>query len=407
MDNNGSNLELWTHSRSKCFQDCKRKHFYSYELGRRPIKQAPALTFGSAFHAWVEVWLTSRMDPELEGAGTPWVCPVAPPGVLHEDRSASDLMRHRGLEMAFEALSAEDPFEAAKLRAMVLAYHLRWRAIPWRVRAVEIQFRAPMVNPETGRPSQIYQRGGKIDAIIDDPTWDDMHVVVEHKTHFKCLDAEDVYWQKLRMDSQCSDYFIGATAHGYRPGSIIYDVACKPAIEPYTMTPVEKQEKTIGKGCVACGGVAAKSKKHPDGVKRGKGTVNDKSVTRPCDECDGTGWDEEPRYKAHVRLRDETPGEYGMRCFLLILEDPERYLHRRKVVRLADELREHQVDGWHSAQEMTGRRNAGVWPRNSNSCFNYNRPCDYFNVCSGVAKITDDRYFRKVVRHPELRVIDE
>lgn len=47
-----------TNSRVRCFQTCRRKHFYRYELGieRRVDEQAEALRFGSLMHLALEAW---------------------------------------------------------------------------------------------------------------------------------------------------------------------------------------------------------------------------------------------------------------------------------------------------------------------------------------------------------------
>lgn len=50
--------EVLTNSRIRCFQTCRRKHYYQYELGieRVDSEDAEALAFGSLWHHGLEAW---------------------------------------------------------------------------------------------------------------------------------------------------------------------------------------------------------------------------------------------------------------------------------------------------------------------------------------------------------------
>lgn len=54
----GEQRDILTNSRVRCFQTCRRKHFYRYELGieRRDDDEAHALRFGSLMHLALEAW---------------------------------------------------------------------------------------------------------------------------------------------------------------------------------------------------------------------------------------------------------------------------------------------------------------------------------------------------------------
>jgi len=54
----GDGRGVLTSSRLKCFQACKRKHYYRYELGieRVDAKVSDALTFGTIMHSGLETW---------------------------------------------------------------------------------------------------------------------------------------------------------------------------------------------------------------------------------------------------------------------------------------------------------------------------------------------------------------
>ena len=369
-----------SHTRKVAFRACRRRHHYAYDLHVRPAKEALSLVVGSALHLWLEAWFGHQ---EL-GSPPEWICPVASPGDP-DGQVAVPLIK---VELAFEALDKLAPYEAAKLRALVLAYHLRWRLQDWRVLRVEEPFRAPLVDPDTGEESAVFERDGRIDGLIriqggpEDGVW-----ALEHKSRLGPLDPDDAYWTQLRSDAQCSDYMIGAQSlEGDDVRGIIYDVVCKPTVGIHRATPVEKRKYTKGKLCVRCHG-------EDDGVT--------------CDLCQGTGWKEPPRLDARQRERDETPGEYGLRCFQLILAEPDRYLHRRVVVRLEDELREHERDDWSTAQDIERDAQAEYHPRNADACFHHGRMCEYQPLCFGGASIHDERLYR-ISRRPEpVEMIEE
>lgn len=345
--------ELITHSRLVAFRACRRRHDWAYNEGIRLIEKAQPLDSGTRFHDWSESWLAAGQ------------------------RYAA------GFDPFF---GCDDPYEAAKLRAMALAYHARWHGAAWKVLATEVQFRTRITNPETGRVSQLYDLGGQIDNIVqveeggpDDGVW-----VVERKTAKENLSGDATYWMRLRLGAQASIYMIGARALGYDPRGVIYDVVRKPGQEPWLATPIESRRYTKGKGCKACGGKAG-------GVK-GAG----------CFHCDNSGWEDAPRLDARQREEDETPGAYGARCFAALVEDLETSVVRKVVPRLDDEMVEHQIDIWQTVKALHEARVSGWRTRNTDSCFLFNRPCDYYDVCCGSGRIDDPDRFRLVGAHPEL-----
>jgi hypothetical protein len=71
------------------------------------------------------------------------------------------------LEQALATLAAHasDQLDLIKAQELMRGYHIRWMDEPFHVLAVEEEFVTPLVNPDTGKPSVTWQRGGKIDAI--------------------------------------------------------------------------------------------------------------------------------------------------------------------------------------------------------------------------------------------------
>jgi hypothetical protein len=129
-------LPVLSSSSAKTFRLCARKYYYAYELRRRPISDGEALRFGTLVHVGLEVWW-STVD------------------VL----KAIEAMRARaaGLEV--------DAVEMVKAEELMIGYHCRWHQEPYSVLAVEQEFNAPLVNPDTGAASKTWRMGGKIDAI--------------------------------------------------------------------------------------------------------------------------------------------------------------------------------------------------------------------------------------------------
>lgn len=74
-----------TNSRIRCFQTCRRKHFYQYELGieRVDAEDKEALYFGSLMHVALESWFTTYLE-ETENVNNSTATEV----VKHDDSDA-------------------------------------------------------------------------------------------------------------------------------------------------------------------------------------------------------------------------------------------------------------------------------------------------------------------------------
>lgn len=235
-----------------------------------------------------------------------------------------------------------DPFDLARAEAMLMGYDARWAAemAEWEVVFVEAEFRAPLVNPETGAPSRTWQRGGKIDAGRVHRVRGEKQIV-EHKHSTEDIGPGSVYWRRLQMDGQVSGYFVGADALGFKAEACLYDVLGKPKLRPY-----------------------------------------------------------EPGRK---RLEPEKPEAFRERCIEAIAAAPSTYYQRGEVVRLEAEAAEALFDDWQTAAQMREAQRAGRFPRNPDACFKWNRACAFFDVCTGQASIDDPiRFQRSEHVHPEL-----
>lgn len=321
-------LRVVTNSELKTRRRCPREHHYSYELGFRSAREdALALRFGTVMHAVLEAWWHSVRELRLEAA----------------------------LEALAERTEQLDAFELARALEMLNGYDARWRDAPYVTIAVEQEFRAAMVNPDTGAKSRTFELGGKLDVIVQDEegrVW-----LVEHKTSSDDLSPGSLYWQMLQLDTQVSVYYAGMRSLGFDPAGVIYDVLGKPQLRPLKATPVEDRKY-----------------RQKDGV-----------------------------LYANQRAEDETPAEFQARVREAIAAEPDSYLLRGIVVRTPEEEAEAAYDTWSHAQAIRDAVLAKRWPRNPDSCRRFGRLCTYFGVCSKTESITDPALFRQVTNtHEEL-----
>lgn len=321
-------LPVITNSEQKTFRRCTREHYYSYGLGYRSLAEAESLRFGSLFHVGLEAW---------------WRAQTADRG--------------NALSAAIDAMAPEalDEFDLVRAGVLMQGYDARWGNETLEVLAVEAEFRADLINPATGRPSQTYEVGGKLDAIVRRPA-DGLVFIVEHKTTSEDIGVGSQYWQRLQLDSQISVYFAGARSLGYEPAGCLYDVIGKPRIAPLKATPEDARKYT------------------KDG-----------------------------RLYANQRAEDETPDEYRERLVAKVAEDPDRFYQRGEVVRLETEERDSAFDTWQTARLMREAQLAQRYPRNPESCERYGRVCSYFGVCTGTASLEDPTRYQHVDNvHQEL-----
>lgn len=330
-------LRVVTNSEMSCFRRCQMEHHYAYVLGYRPLEDAEALRFGACWHLGLEKW---------------WL--------------------GYGLDVAIEAATAgaADPYEAARLRVLLRGYEARWGSEPYEVVGVEQEFRAPLINPETGAASRTFQLGGKVDVVIRGG-------LVEHKTASREIGFGSTYWRKLTMDGQVSAYFAGVRALGIEPERCIYDVVRKPAQRPNQI---------------------------PLADENGTKIVHDANGERVRTK-DGKKWretgDTAQGYVLQTRL--ETVEEYEQRLLEDVAASPDKYYQRGEVVRLESEERAHSLDMWLLTQAMKEVTRLGTPCRNTDACERFSRMCSYFPVCSGEASLEDKALFRKLENvHEEL-----
>lgn len=343
-------LPLLTVSAKRCFQRCAREYRFAYEDGYRPLESDGPRRFGTLFHAGLEGW---------------WLAAKA-----GEDRLAGAFLR-----LLAAAAQKPDPFEMVRAEELLRGYDARWGSEHLEVLAVEAEFTAPLVNPESGAASRTWQMAGKLDAIVR--TADGHVLTVEHKTSSEDISQGSEYWRRLQLDHQVSDYFVGARALGFNPDGCLYDVIGKPMLRPGEVPILDE-----------------------DGVKIVLDATGQRVRTKDGKKFRETG---DTALGYELQKRPELPDEFRARIVEAIVSDPDRYYQRGPVVRLDDEERDAAFDGWQLGRLIREAQLAARWPRRVDSCVSYGRTCDYFGVCTKTASLDDPMLFRRSERaHEEL-----
>ena len=328
-------LQLITTSSSRTFNTCKREYFYNVEQGINSVGDVKSLAWGTCWHAGQEtIW----------APGAPWESAPA-------------------IEAALSKAGPElDVFDRIKLEVMLVGYVEYWREDADRMNRlfVERQYQCPLVNPETGRKSLLFLHAGKLDAGCQ---LDDGMYIVEHKSSGDDISAGAPYWEKLKIDSQCSNYLAGARSLGYDPLGIIYDVVRKPLLHPLKATP-----------------------------------IGDRKYTNP------TKAEPVSRLYSNQRETNETPDEYRERLTNNVASRPEFYFVRGTVVRLESEETEAAGDLWDTAQFIRSSQNNNRWPRATHACERYHKFCQYWPVCTNSADINDTTRYQVTGAHRELQL---
>lgn len=327
-------LHLLTASRLKAFRACPRLEQIKYRELVMPLKSRPPLKFGTLVHLGLEIFWTAIKNKDSHG--------------LAAEKALDAMFMH----------ALDDAFEQARAVAMMTGYCAVWRefATQIEVLAVEVQFRAPLVNPDDiSKVAKTWERGGKIDVMIRMPN--SMIAIMEHKTSGVDTNPGSAYRGALAMDGQISMYFHGAAALGYKARLCLYDVLRKPKVKPLKATPVEKR----------------KTKKNGDAY-------------------------------AKQRTTDETVAEYQDRVLAKIAAKPEEFYSHIEVGRTDEELARDARDAWHTVAAMTQMSEKKYFPRNPDACFRFGAPCEYLGVCQGVEDLNDPMKFRRLSEpHPELQ----
>lgn len=347
--------ELLTNSRATSFKRCRKRHWYEYEVGLRPLEEGKALRMGTAVHAGLDIIKTGgSIDAAHLAASAPY------------------------LDMREGADEWEWQIEETTVLCLVSGWHWRWGECGgMNVLASEDTFVQPLVNPMTGSPTPNFDIAGKSDGIV---AVDDRILVLEHKTVSEDLGEGSDYWRRLQMDSQISLYVHAARQAGYvNVSGVLFDVIRKPTIRPEAVPLIDDSGFKI---------VLDK-----DGQR--VMTANGKKPRETGSAADGYV----------LQTRPMTPEEWGEKLTADIGSRPDFYYARREIARLDDEIEESMSELWDLQRTLAEAKLRNRWYRTvSRDTCPY---CPYFSVCSSKTDVTQfipDGFVRVENVHQELNV---
>lgn len=257
---------------------------------------------------------------------------------------------------------------AAKCRGLMHGYDARWRDAGWQTVSVEEEFQLPVVNPQTGRASRLWKQAGKFDGII---TYGGQNYLLEHKTTSEDVSDPDApYWRRLAIDSQVSTYVLANWQAGRALHGTVYDVIRKPNIAPRKLSKADRAN-IVANGLYYGGKV-------PDYIRTEIAAGDDRECTTLY----------------ALRLASDTK------------ERPEWYFQRQTIPRLDHEVMEWVRELWDVSQEISNANRLDRHYRNSDSCMQYNSPCQFLGICSGHDNPDSGNWVQRANVHPELNVDD-
>lgn len=345
--------QLLTFSRTSTFGVCRKKEWWAYEEGIRKKTDAKALRMGSAGHEGLDVLAKTN---DLEQA-------VAAVRAEYEHTP--------------EAYDENDwRIEEETMVRLVCGYYWMWGESGITSLASEQTFRLPLVNPDTGACSQLFDLAGKIDGIVS--LEDGRLAVKESKFLGENHGPDSDLQRRLRIDHQISLYVHAARQLGHAVGTVLYDVVRKPSIKPSLIPLLDSNELKIVFDVYGA--------RVYNAIHKPRQTASTK---------DG--------YVLQSRLM--TVEEWGEKLNADIAERPNWYFNRIEVPRLDDEIKEALAEVWQVQKTLREAQRTGRWFRtvNRNSC-NF---CSYFELCSckfdPAASPLPDGFVRVDDVHPELK----
>jgi len=323
--------KLLTHSSMTCAKTCLKMYELKYVKGLRRQREETPLRVGSLVHLGLEL---GKIQPVQD---YPDWC------IEDEDQYKWDC-------------------DQALAQAMVQAYLEYWADDNVEVISREQEFYTKIINPETGGVTPSFVAAGKIDKTVKLP--DGRLAIMEHKTTSDNLEEDSPYWRRLMMDQQISHYFIGAQDIGIDVETVLYDVIKRPSLQAKSI-PILGEE---GLPIVLVDETGERAiKKNGEPYKTAS-----KGMT--------------------AQKRPETPEEYGMRVYTDINDRPEHYFCRREIPRLDSDVDEFLHELWQQQKMLQECHKNGYFFRNTSACFKWNRPCEYFDVCTAGGLDDDDEF---------------
>ena len=331
--------EILTNSCLNCFKSCRRKFYFAYEKGWRPICEIETLRFGEIIHFGIDAMAKYLTLAEIETEVR-----------SRYEFSESELKTLPDANNAITKLR----YECETAICLLKGYWSAWWESTVQIIQSESVFNLPIINPETGGTSRTFEQGGKRDRLAKLP--DGRLALVETKTTSENIEPGSDYRNVLGLNSQICMYFEAYQAEGIDVETTLYDVIKKPSIRPSLVALTDEAGLKI---------------------------VLDTDGNRVCKK------DGEPRQTADtekgyvLQTREMTPQEWSAKLTADIASRPEFYFQRFEVPLLQTDREQFRTELWEISQDLLACRNKGRWYRNTSSCRQWNRLCSYYPLCSG------------------------
>jgi hypothetical protein len=321
------------------FKLCRRKFFFTYVLGWRPVYKATPFRFGSGVHLGLD-WLAKGMSPDAAADAI---------DSFYEAETAAYADAPEFQEIAYRL-----SLECVTVQRLVKGYAWAWRESHIEIVESEKSFDLPIVNPDTGAQARIFRQSGKRDRIGRLP--DGRLALMETKTAGEDIGPDSDYRNHLLVNQQVSMYIAAARTEGHDLQTTLYDVIRKPGIRPTPMPVLDEQGLKV---VLDAKGERVKTKA---GKWRETGDKNMGYV---------------------LQTTPMTPKQWSARLSTHILENPAYYYQRFEVARLQSDLDEWAQELWAIVQDIHACTKAGRWWRNTDACRYYKRMCPYWTICTG------------------------
>lgn len=322
-----TDVQLLTHSRQSSFKACRKAHWFSYELGLRRETDGKPLRMGSAYHIGLEA------IANLEGL----------------DIAVEKAREYYGnCPQSFDQY--EWDIECETVVRLLCGYVWRWANEPLEHLAAEQSFRLPLLNPDTGKPTPLFELAGKIDGIVR--LQDSRLAVFESKLLGEDIQPDSDLWRRLQIDSQISMYVLAARRLGYPVECVLYNVTRKPTIKPTAIPLLDEL------------GVKIVLDREGNRVKTKTGYYRTTGDT-------ALGY--------VVQTRPMTVEEWGDKLTEDICERPDYYYVRREIARLDQDLKEYEYDLWSIQQTIRDAQKTNRWFRTASKNCDW---CSFFAPCT-------------------------
>ena len=211
----GEERTLTSYSFWNTFRNCRRRAYWRYVEGLKPIDKAPALVQGDLAHRA----LAAIYD-------------------MNSTTYVFDVLNEALVEATGDSNMYQYCYIAA---AMMEAYIEHYPREEWEMVAVEKPFVGEIINPLTGAKSRSFLMGGKVDGLV---RTSDGLFILEHKTVSR---IDGAYLDRLWSDMQVQFYSLYVTLNGEPVVGTIYNMLEKPRLEMKGgETDVEFEERKLG-----------------------------------------------------------------------------------------------------------------------------------------------------------------